>query len=84
VVAIFFEIELPTLIAERGDQVSLMVRQRSDNGAKYQGRNKTFWEHQGEAIIVWGCEAPDDALYAQTLRRRVRVIVLRPSHPNFE
>lgn len=59
VVVTFFETEPPTLIAERGDQVSLMVRQPSGSGAKYQGRNETFWEHQGEATIVWGYDAPE-------------------------
>ena len=59
VVVIFFETEPPTLIAERGDQVSLMYRQPSGSGTRYQGRNETFWEHQGEATIVWGYDAPE-------------------------
>jgi uncharacterized protein len=59
VIVTFFETEPPTLIAERGDQVSLMYRQPTGSGAKYQGRNETFWEHQGEATIVWGYEAPE-------------------------
>lgn len=59
VVVTFFETEPPTLIAERGDQTSLMYRQPSGSGAKYQGRNETFWEHQGEAAIVWGYDAPE-------------------------
>jgi uncharacterized protein len=59
VVVTFFETDPPTLIAERGDQVSLMVRQPSGSGAKYQGRNESFWEHQGEATIVWGYGAPE-------------------------
>jgi len=54
VVANFFQTEPPTLIAERGDQVSLMYLQKSGSGAKYQGRNETLWEHQGEALITWG------------------------------
>jgi uncharacterized protein len=59
VVVTFFETDPPTLIAERGDQVSLMVQQPSGSGAKYQGRNETFWEHQGEATIAWGYEIPE-------------------------
>lgn len=55
----FFETEPPSLIAERGDQVSLMVRQPSGSGAKYQGGNESFWEHQDEATIVWGYGAPE-------------------------
>jgi len=59
VVATFFETSPPTLIAERGDSVSLMYLQRSGSGAKYQGRNETLWEHQGEALITWGYGAPE-------------------------
>lgn len=55
----FFATEPPTLIAERGDSVSLMYRQPSASGTRYQGRNESFWEHQGEARVVWGYEAPE-------------------------
>ncbi len=58
VVATFFRTDPPTLIAERGDRVSLMYLQPSGSGAKYQGRNETFWEHQGGALITWGYGAP--------------------------
>ena len=54
VVVTFFATDPPTLIAERGDSVSLMYGQPSASGSKYQGRNESFWEHQGEAAIVWG------------------------------
>lgn len=54
----FFQTEPPTLIAQRGDSVSIMYLQPSGSGAKYQGRNETFWEHQGEASITWGYGAP--------------------------
>jgi uncharacterized protein len=59
VVVTFFRTDPPTLIAEYGDSVSMMYLQPSGSGAKYQGRNETFWEHQGEARIVWGYEAPE-------------------------
>lgn len=59
VVATFFETDPPTLIAERGDRVSLMYLQRSGSGAHYQGRNESLWEHQGEALITWGHGAPE-------------------------
>lgn len=59
VVATFFETDPPTLIAERGDRVSLMYLQPSGSGTKYGGRNETFWEHQGEAVIIWGNGAPE-------------------------
>ena len=58
VVATFFQTDPPTLIAEHGDSVSLMYLQPSGSGTKYQGRNETFWEHQGEALITWGYGAP--------------------------
>jgi uncharacterized protein len=59
VVVTFFETDPPTLEAERGDQVSLMYLQPSGSGSKYQGRNESFWEHQGVATIVWGYGSPE-------------------------
>ncbi len=58
VVVTYFETDPATLIAEYGDSVSLMFVQPSGSGAKYEGRNESFWEHQGEAMITWGYEAP--------------------------
>lgn len=54
VVATFFQSEPPTLIAERGDETSFMIVQHSGSGSRYMGRNETFWERQGEAMITWG------------------------------
>ncbi len=59
VIAMFFQTDPPTLIAEWGDQGSLMYLQRSASGAKYQGRNESLWEHQGEATITWGYGAKE-------------------------
>lgn len=59
VVVTFFDTDPATLIAERGDSVSLMYRQRSASGARYEGRNESFWDHHGEARITWGYEAPE-------------------------
>jgi len=59
VAATFFPTDPPTLIAERGDQVSLMYLQPSGSGSKYQGRNESLWEHQAEAIILWGYGSPE-------------------------
>jgi uncharacterized protein len=58
VIVTFFQTEPLTLIAERGDGVSLMYLQPSGSGAKYQGRNETFWELHGEALITWGFGTP--------------------------
>ncbi|MEE4238382.1 MAG: MliC family protein [Anderseniella sp.] len=59
VVVTFFRTDPPSLIAERGDSSSLMTLQPSGSGSRYQGRNESFWEHQGEATIVWGYGAPE-------------------------
>ena len=59
VITTFFQTDPPTLIAEHGDSVSLMYIERSGSGAKYQGRNESFWEHQGEARITWGYGVPE-------------------------
>lgn len=54
VVANYFATDPPTLVAQRGDSVSLMFLQPSASGAKYAGRNETLWEHAGDAKITWG------------------------------
>ena len=59
VIATFFKTDPPTLIAERGDQVSLMHLQPAASGSKYQGRNESLWEHHGDAIITWGYGSPE-------------------------
>jgi len=59
VVVTFFKTDPPTLEAEHGDQVSLMYLEPSGSGSKYQGRNESLWEHQGEATIVWGYDSPE-------------------------
>ena len=33
--------------------------QTTGSGASYQGRNETFWEYQGEALITWGYGVPE-------------------------
>jgi uncharacterized protein len=59
VIANFFQTDPPSLIAERGDSVSLMFQQPAASGIRYQGRNESLWEHQGEATVVWGYGAPE-------------------------
>ena len=59
VIATFFQTDPPTLIAERGDSVSLMTLQPSGSGSRYQGRNESLWEHHGEALVTWGNGAPE-------------------------
>jgi uncharacterized protein len=55
----YFETDPPVAIAERGDAVSLMFQQPAASGARYAGRNETFWEHQGEARVQWGYGVPE-------------------------
>lgn len=57
--ATYFSTNPASLIAERGNAVSFMGQQRSASGARYQGRNEWLWEHQGEATVVWGFDAPE-------------------------
>jgi uncharacterized protein len=59
IVTTAFSTEPPTLLAERGDTTSLMFQARSASGAKYEGRNEIFWEHQGQARVTWGYGAPE-------------------------
>lgn len=51
--------EPPSLMAERGDETSLMTQQRAASGTHYVGRNESFWEHQGEATVAWGWQGPE-------------------------
>ena len=59
VIATFFETDPPTLIAERGDGVSLMYLQPAASGSKYQGRNEMLWVKGSEALVTWGFGAPE-------------------------
>ena len=59
IITTFFQTEPPTMIAERGDETSFMILQPSGSGTRYQGRNETFWEHQGAATITWGYGQPE-------------------------
>jgi len=59
VIVRFFQTNPLTLIAKRGDKISLMYLQPSASGSKYQGKNTMFWEHQGEALIILGYNAPE-------------------------
>lgn len=55
IIVTFFQTEPLTLIAERGDNISLMYLQHCEGGNKYVGRNEGFWEHHNsEALITWG------------------------------
>lgn len=64
----FFQTDPPSLIAERGDSISLMFQQPATSGAHYRGRNESLWEHQGEATVVWGFDAPEMRCQKQASR----------------
>jgi uncharacterized protein len=50
----YYSTDPPTLIAEYRNSTSLMFLQVAASGTRYQGRNETFWEHHGEALVTWG------------------------------
>ncbi len=54
VVVTYFRTDPSTLVAERGDQMSLMFQQPAASGTYFQGRNESFREHQGEVLVEWG------------------------------
>lgn len=55
----FYESDTPTLIAKLNGETSLMYQQPAASGSKYQGRNESFWEHQGEVRVIWGYNTPE-------------------------
>lgn len=59
VVTTFFKTQPASLMAERGDETTLMIIAPSGSGSRYSGRNESFWEHQGEAVITWGYGAKE-------------------------
>ncbi|HKJ04044.1 MAG TPA: MliC family protein [Geopsychrobacteraceae bacterium] len=54
VIATFFATVPATLIAERGDSVSLMFHQPNSSGTMYRGRNESLLTLHDETVIVWG------------------------------
>jgi uncharacterized protein len=58
VIVHYFHTDPPTARAVQGDESAILYRQPSASGAKYEGRNISFWEDHGEATIVWGYGAP--------------------------
>ena len=57
IIVTFYSTEPPSILAERAGQVSFMLLQETASGAKYQGPNETFWEHQGQASVIWGADS---------------------------
>lgn len=59
VAATFFRTDPPTLIAERGDGVSLMYGKPDGAVTRYQGRNESFREEGATALVTWGYGEPE-------------------------
>ena len=62
IIVTFFKTDPPTLIAERGDSVSLMYLQPSGSGAKYQGQARQYllgasWRSDGHLGLWRTCNA---------------------------
>lgn len=55
----FFATEPASLIAEHGDETSMMTQVPAASGTHYEGPNESFWEHRGEATVRWGFGAPE-------------------------
>jgi membrane-bound inhibitor of C-type lysozyme len=53
VVATFHKTDPPSTLVERGDRTVLGMLVPAASGAKYEGANLVFWEHQGEAQVTW-------------------------------
>jgi membrane-bound inhibitor of C-type lysozyme len=49
----------PTMRAQRGGRIVTMPRAPAASGAKYESAAAMFWEHQGEARLVWDRDAPE-------------------------
>lgn len=59
VVVRFYRTDIPTLIAEFGDSVSVMYQVVSTDGIRYEGRNESFHKSAGGITsIVWGYQQP--------------------------
>lgn len=58
VVVTYFATEPSSLVAVRGTERAFMLVQRSASGARYAGRDASFWEHQGSAAVAWGRDQP--------------------------
>lgn len=59
IVTTFFATEPPTLIAERGDSVSLMYREGTGPDLRFVGRNESLKERGDGISVVWGYGATE-------------------------
>lgn len=59
VVVTFFQTLPPTVIAERGDAVSLMYKQTDQDVIRYRGRNEILVNDGTTVKLTWGFEQPE-------------------------
>jgi uncharacterized protein len=59
VTATYFKTDPPTLVARRGEETALLFVAPSGSGTRYEGPGEMLWEHQGQARIRWGVDAPE-------------------------
>lgn len=53
----FFPTDPPSIQARRGDETQILMSVPSGNqGSRYEGRNVSLFEHDGETLITWGAE----------------------------
>lgn len=52
--ASFYTSDIPALRLVRAGESAVLYQAIAASGAKYQGANQLFWEHQGEAQVQWG------------------------------
>jgi len=57
VVARYSQPDTRTLWLRRADGVAELKSQPAASGARYDGANVSFWEHQGEVTLRWGPNA---------------------------
>jgi len=57
IVARYRQPDASSMTLRRADSVAELQRQPAASGARYEGANVQFWEHQGEVQLRWGPNA---------------------------
>lgn len=57
--ATFYQTEPASMVGTYKNRQALLLVAQSGSGARHQGPNETFWEHQGEAKVTWGYGAKE-------------------------
>ncbi len=52
-IATFYASTPPSMTFERGGRTLFALVAMSASGARYEGANLVYWEHQGEAQVTW-------------------------------